>query len=356
MKLGFNLYRHQLTPDHYRFARQCGATHLVIHLVDYFAGANDNHQYDQPVGSNAGWGYATDPNDPIWSLDSLTSLRREINEAGLELTAIENFSPAHWYDVLLGGPQKLAQLEHLKTIIQNVGKAGIPVLGYNFSIAGVGGRIKGPFARGNAIAVGMDGAIDDPIPNGMVWNMIYNPNAAPGTVPPATQEQLWQRLKEFLDVLLPVAEASNVILAAHPDDPPLPTLRGQPRLVYQPHLYQKLLDLHPSPSNGLEFCLGTIAEMSEGDLYEAVDTYSRQNKIAYLHFRNVTGKAPHYRETFIDDGDVNMLRVLQILHKNNYQGVLVPDHVPQMTCNAPWHAGMAYACGWMKAALLTLQR
>jgi len=36
MKLGFGLYRHQLNADHYKFARQCGATHLVIHLVDYF--------------------------------------------------------------------------------------------------------------------------------------------------------------------------------------------------------------------------------------------------------------------------------------------------------------------------------
>ena len=77
-------------------------------------------------------------------------------------------------------------MENLKTIIRNVGKAGIPIFGYNFSIAGVAGRVKGPFARGEAEAVGMDGPFDKPLPNGMVWNMVYDPNAAPGNVPSAT--------------------------------------------------------------------------------------------------------------------------------------------------------------------------
>jgi mannonate dehydratase len=82
-----------------------------------------------------------------------------------------------------------------------------------------------------------------------------------------------------------------------------------------------------------------------------VDTYSRQGKLAYVHLRNVRGKAPFYRESFIDDGDVDMLRVLRILNKNNYRGVIIPDHAPQMTCDAPWHAGMAYALGYIRAAL-----
>lgn len=141
------------------------------------------------------------------------------------------------------------------------------------------------------------------------------------------------------------------MLAAHPDDPPLPTVRGQPRLVYQPHLYQRLLDLKPSRSNALEFCIGTLAEMTEGDLYESVEQYSRQGKLAYVHLRNVRGKAPFYKETFIDDGDVDVARVLRILKENRFEGVIIPDHAPQMTCAAPWHAGMAFALGYLRAAI-----
>jgi mannonate dehydratase len=355
MKLGLGLYRHQLNREHFQFARQCGCTHLVVHLVDYFRSSRRNRPGDQPVGDDSGWGLAGDP-EKLWTLEELVALKNEVNAAGLELEAIENFDPAHWHDVLLDGPKKFQQMENLKTLVRNVGRAGIPILGYNFSIAGVAGRVKGKFARGQAEAVGMDGPFDQPLPNGMVWNMIYDPHAPPGHVPSATPEQLWSRLKFFLDELIPVAEEAGVTLAAHPDDPPLEFLRAQPRLVWQPQLYQKLLDLKPSPRNALEFCVGTIAEMRDGDVYEAVDTYSRQGKLAYVHLRNVRGKVPFYKETFIDEGDVDVLRVLRILKKNGFHGVIIPDHAPQMTCPAPWHAGMAYALGFLQAGLKMVER
>ncbi len=350
MKLGLGLYRHQLNAEHYRFARQCGCTHLVVHMVDYFRSSRSNLPGDQPIGDDSGWGLAGDPNK-LWTYEELAALKSEINAAGLELEAIENFDPAHWHDVLLDGPKKTEQLENLKALIRNVGRAGIPFFGYNFSLAGVAGRVKGPFARGEAEAVGMDGPYEKPIPKGMVWNMVYDAGAPTGTMPPTTHEQLWGRLKDFLDVIIPVAEEAGVTLAAHPDDPPTPTVRGTPRLVYQPSMYQRLIDLKPSSRNGLEFCLGSLAEMTEGDIYDVVNTYSRQGKIAYIHFRNVRGKVPTYRETFVDEGDIDMLRVIGILKQNGFNGVLIPDHAPQMSCAAPWHAGMAFALGYMKAAM-----
>ena len=353
MKLGLGLYRHLLTPDNFRFARQVGATHIVAHLVDYFRDARDNPASNQPTGTTRGWGRAGDPH-VLWSLDELVALRRSVEDAGLTLEAIENFDPAHWHDVLLDGPKKRAQLENLKTIIRRLGQAGIPIMGYNFSIAGVCGRVTGPFARGGADSVGMDGPLDEPMPNGMAWNMIYDPDAPPGHVPVATSAELWQRLADFLREILPVAEESGVTLAAHPDDPPLPTMRGQPRLVYQPTHYQRLIDLSPSPANALEFCLGTLAEMTDGGVYEAVESYSRQKRIGYIHARNVTGHVPHYQETFLEDGDLDFPRILRILKKNNFDGVLIPDHTPQVACSTPWHTGMAHALGYLRGALQTL--
>ncbi len=355
MKLGLGLYRHALTRDNFQFARQAGATHIVAHLVDYFHGGGHNPRENQPTGTELGWGRAGDPNR-LWSLEELVALRQEIQAAGLELEAIENFDPAHWHDILLEGPKKKQQMENVKTIIRRLGQAGIPIMGYNFSIAGVCGRTRGSYARGGAESVGMEGPLDTPMPKGMVWNMVYDPEAPEGCEPAIGPEELWRRFSEFLSEITPVAAECGVRLAAHPDDPPLPTMRGQPRLVYQPQHYQRLLDLAPSPANALEFCLGSLAEMTEGDLYEAVDCYSRQGRIAYVHFRNVRGKAPFYRETFVDEGDVDMLRVLRILKKNQYEGVLIPDHTPQMQCGAPWHAGMAYALGYMRAGLQWIGR
>jgi mannonate dehydratase len=351
MKLGLGLYHYMLTRENFQFARQAGATHLVIHLVDYFKGGGTHNPKDnQPTGTDLGWGLAGDP-DQLWTQEELLDLKKAVEAEGLKLEAIENFDPAHWHDVLLDGPKKKKQLENVKTIIRRVGKAGIPIMGYNFSIAGVCGRVTGPFARGGALSVGMNGPLDTPMPNGMAWNMVYDSKGATGTVPSITHEDLWNRLQSFLSEILPVAEEAGVQMAAHPDDPPMPTMRGQPRLVYQPQLYQKLIDLNRSPANKLEFCLGSLAEMTEGDIYDVVDKYSHQNRLAYVHFRNVRGKVPHYQETFVDDGDIDMLRVLKILKANKYDGVLIPDHTPQMSCAAPWHAGMAYAMGYMKAAL-----
>jgi mannonate dehydratase len=351
MKLGFGLYRHMLNPESLAFAKQVGATHVVVHLVDYFnKGGTANPRQDQPVGELAGWGYAGDPNQ-LWTVEELQDIKTQVESAGLVWEAIENFDPAHWSDVLLDGPRKKQQLEGLKTIIQRVGEAGIPIIGYNFSIAGVAGRVTGPFARGGALSVGMDGPVDAPVPNGMVWNMVYDPDAGPGYLPSTTLEQLWKRAEDFLNECLPVAEAAGVKLAAHPDDPPMPTVRSQPRLVYRPELYQRLIDINRSPSNQLECCVGTLAEMTSGDVYRAVDDYSAQGRIAYVHLRNVRGHVPYYRETHIDEGDLDVLRVIQILRKNNFSGVIIPDHAPQLSCDAPWHAGMAFAMGYLRACM-----
>jgi len=194
VKLGLGLYKHMLTEENYAFARQCGATHVVIHLVDYFNRGSDNPRDNQPTGGDAGWGRAGDP-DKLWTVDELAAIKRDVNAAGLQLEAIENFDPAHWYDVLLDGPRKETQIENLKTLVRRVGRVGIPILGYNFSLAGVCGRVTGPFARGGATSVGVEGPDESPVPNGMVWNMIVDPHAPPGTPPQITHEQLWERVR-----------------------------------------------------------------------------------------------------------------------------------------------------------------
>ncbi|MDA0839365.1 MAG: mannonate dehydratase, partial [Planctomycetota bacterium] len=137
----------------------------------------------------------------------------------------------------------------------------------------------------------------------------------------------------------------------HPDDPPLPVLRGTARLVTHPDHYRRLLDIVPSHSNGIEFCQGTIAEMPNADVYDAIQTYASEQKICYVHFRNVRGKAPNYREVFLDEGDVDMTKAMRIYKECGYDGLLMPDHTPHTSCAAPWHAGMAYALGYMKASM-----
>jgi len=105
----------------------------------------------------------------------------------------------------------------------------------------------------------------------------------------------------------------------------------------------------------MEYCVGTLAEMPNHDIYETVARHTASGRIGYVHLRNITGHAPHYKETFVDDGEVDLARVLQILCDGGFEGVVIPDHAPQMSCDAPWHAGMAFAMGWMNRVFSQLQ-
>jgi mannonate dehydratase len=357
MKLGMGLYRNMFTVENLRFAKQAGATHIVAHMPDDFA----RNLKELPLLPNGSRGFNYEnPGDPIWTYEGLRDLKALINSQGLELEALENFAPQHWYDVLLDGPRRAEQMEHLKQIIRDMGRVGIPIMGYNFSIAGVWGRVKGPFARGGAESVGYENPEQPPIPLGMAWNMVYDPELYDEENPkgfhaPVTSEEMWRRLGMFLEEMLPVAEEAGVKLALHPDDPPMPSLRGIGRVVHTPEGYGQLMGLSDSTANTMEFCIGTLSEIPGGDIYDMVERYSRTNRLGYIHFRNVRGTLPFYYETFVDEGDTDMIRVLRILRDNGFDGVLIPDHTPNMECNAPWHAGIAYALGYMKAAMRLIQ-
>jgi mannonate dehydratase len=348
MKIGLGLYRQMLNEDHYRFAQQLGVSHVVAHLEDYFSA-----DPKLVAEGDDSWGASVSED---WTADTFHRLRSDLDRHGLELAAIENFAVSHWYDILLDGPRRDEQVEHLKSIVRAAGQAGVPCIGYNFSVTGVWGWMRGPFARGGAMSVGFDVAQIDPdlpIPEGMVWNMAYRDRLGPGVQPPVSPEELWARYARFLDDLLPVAEEAGVVLAAHPDDPPVAALRMTAKLINSPDAYRRVFALAPSPANKAELCLGCLQEMQDGDVYETVAEFARQDRIGYIHFRNVRGKVPRYHEVFVDEGDLDMARIIRILKDNGYDGVLIPDHTPELHCAAPWHAGKAFAIGYMKALLAT---
>jgi mannonate dehydratase len=347
MRVGLTLSGDLLNEDGARFAAQLGVGDVVVHLTDYRRGVDEAWRagaVGPPAGDCAG--------QKLWSYEEFSGLVGMLARHGLRLAALENFSPNFWADVLLDGPQKRAQIEGLKRLVRDAGRAGVPVIGYNFSIAGVWGWTRRRAARGDAATTVFDLAeIDpnEPIPDGMVWNMRYRPERAGALPVGVSDEELWDRLAFFLRELLPVAEEAGVALAAHPDDPPAERLRGTARLVNSPEKYDRLLSLVESPANMLEFCIGSLAEMPGHDIYGTTRRFARAGKIAYVHFRNVSGQVPRYRETFVDDGDVDMAEIVRILRDEGFGGVMVPDHVPELDCPAPWHAGHAFTVGYMRA-------
>ena len=280
--------------------------------------------------------------------DELTTIRERIEAAGMKLHAIENL-PFSWYgDIFYGGPQQQKQIEHWKDTLRSMGRAGIPVLGYCL-MEGSSGRystrtamaapIRGGASATEYVEEQLSEATDDAR---ATW---------PATREALSEEQMLENVEEFLKAVLPVAEAEGVKMALHPDDPPVPSLYGLPRLASSHAGLHRILELVPSDNHGLDFCQGTISEMDE-DVYEAISFFGRQGKILYVHFRNVSAPVPDFVETFIDEGYVDMAKAMRLYDEAGVDVPFIDDHVPHISEDDPnQHRSRAFAMGYIKALL-----
>jgi mannonate dehydratase len=80
---------------------------------------------------------------------------------------------------------------------------------------------------------------------------------------------------------------------------------------------------------------------------EAISYFGERRKLFKVHFRNVSAPLPHFVETFVDDGYMDMYQVMRRLRAVNFEGVVIPDHIPQMLGGS--RAATAYSIGYMKA-------
>jgi mannonate dehydratase len=281
------------------------------------------------------------PGDGYWELDGLLWLKQQVERFDLKLAAIECM-PNRFYDKIKRGlPGRDEQIENVQKTIRNVGEAGIDKLVYVWNVLQIA------FRTGH-LPVGRGGA------NVTVYHHADMAPAPVTEVGEYTDEFLWDTLTYFLKAVLPVAEEAGVMLALHPDDPPMPKIAGVARIIRSVDAYKRVLEIYPSPSNGFEFCQGCIAEMCEDveDVYDAIRFFAERKSIAYVHFRNVIGTVPDFAESFIDDGKVDMLRAMRTYKEAGYDGLFMLDHTPHLVNDTPWaHRGRAYAVGYIRGLL-----
>jgi mannonate dehydratase len=142
-----------------------------------------------------------------------------------------------------------------------------------------------------------------------------------------TPSQLWENLDRMLEGLLPVAESCGITMAMHPDDPPLASLLGKPRIMHNIDCFDELLRRYSSKSNAICFCQGTFATMG-CDIPKTIRHFG--SKIQYVHFRDVRGTPEAFAETFHDNGPTDMAQAMRALREIHFAGPMRPDHVPQM--------------------------
>jgi mannonate dehydratase len=275
--------------------KQCGVKHVVAGI---------------PLGRRANVDESRQP----WSYPSLLRAKTSYNDAGFEMAVIESRPPME--KIKLGLPGRDQEIEVVCELIRNMGALDIPVWCPAWMPAtGVIRTSSTIPSRGGALVTGYDHDL-----------MRDAPLTEHGVI---TEEDQWANLKYFLECVVPVAEEANVKLAMHPDDPPLSPIRGVSRIMRSVENYQKMIDMVPSPVNGIALCQGNFTLMTD-DLPGVIRHFGSQNKIFFVHFRDVRGSAEKFEETFHDDGKTDMLACMRAYRDVGYEGVCRPDHVPTM--------------------------
>ena len=231
----------------------------------------------------------------------------------------------------------------MQVTIRNMGRAGIPILGYHWMPNQVWRSPGLAPLRGGAGATRFDLAehAAAPLSHGREFS----------------EAEMWDNYEYYMSRVLPVAEEAGVTLALHPDDPPVPSLGGVARIFRNFAGFKRAIDTFDSPHHGLDFCMGCWSEMGPDGVLDAVRHFGGRGRIVYVHFRDVQGQVPCFNECFIDEGNVDTFAVVQALHEVSFGGFLITDHVPRMVDDTDWgHRGRAYAIGYIRALIDVARR
>jgi mannonate dehydratase len=287
------------------------------------------------------------------TVDNVREMRERFARYELELTGV-GLGGACIKNQLLGLPGRDAEIENVCRTIRSIGEAyqdgaPSPVViidqrttywapkgpswhpGYERLPVGRGGVVLQTFD-----AERIQGELDDR-PGGEVF-----------------REEVWARIAYFYERIVPVAEGARVRLATHPDDPPLACYRGVQQALISLDGLRRLVEWVPSPYNGLLLCLGCMQEAGE-DVPAVIRYFGQANKIFYVHFRNVIGTVPRYREVMPHEGDGNMVENLRALQDVGYRGYLVPDHHFGFAGDGDWaQCSRAWQVGYIRGLMQAL--
>ena len=163
--------------------------------------------------------------------------------------------------------------------------------------------------------------------------------------------EIWDSFTYFIKAVMPVAEEAGVRIGLHPDDPPVPSLGGVARIFRTDSAYERAIQIAGSDNFGLCLCVGTWAEGGDRlgkNVYEMIRTFGPRGRIFKVHFRNVDAPLPRFRETLVDAGYIDMHEVARLLHESNFNGVMIPDHVPGEGLRGD---NTAFTIGYMRSAV-----
>lgn len=277
--------------------------------------------------------------------DYFVSRRKLFENAGLKIYGFGN-SDVHNQDaIVLNLSNRDEKIEQYKRYIRDLGKAGIPYTTYAHMGNGIWSTEREQ-TRGGASARGFDlSKAEEGHWGGRKFKMPLSHGRE------YSKQEIWDNFTHFIKEVAPVAEEAGVMIGIHPDDPPVPELAGIPRCIFSSFEgYKRAFEIADSPNVGMCLCVGCWLEGGElmgKDVLESIRYFGEHGKIFKVHLRNVDQPLPHFVETFVDNGYMDMYKVMKTLREVNFNGVAIPDHVPSMAGDR--RVGTAYTIAYMNA-------
>ena len=246
-----------------------------------------------------------------WSVEQLSPIVDKLKTADVKLG---NLMIGGFPNTIYGRPGRDEEIEKVRQSIQAAGRAGIPVVEYNFYAHRA---MEGYYEQTGRGGAGLTGADYD-----RMHGLQPLPDEGARTL-----DEMWSNITYFLKAVVPEAEKANVRLALHPNDPPFPSSRGSQQIMATLAGWKHLIEIVDSPANGITFDCGVTKEMGE-DPVEVCRYFGSRDRINHMHYRNphVTKPYEKYDEGFIDEGDVNMFAVMRELVRLKYSRELYPEH------------------------------
>ena len=273
-----------------------------------------------------------------WTRQDIAPIQERCREFGLELYSM--MIPLQWLmSPMLAQTDRDDWIDNICRSIKAAGQQGITMLEWRWSPDFKWGEDVGYYeaeGRGGAVYKGFnyDLAKDKP------------PFPELGVI---SRQEMWDRLVYFCGPVMKAAEEAGVLMSLHPKDPPVKEMRGISRVLTNTDEIEAFLDAVDSPANGFTFCQGTVTEMGV-DVIDAIRRIGGRGRIHHVHFRAVRGQVPRYVETFIDEGDVDMLEAIKTFKEINYTGSLVSDHTPKITGDVEFgKMGRSFSHGYIRA-------
>jgi mannonate dehydratase len=287
------------------------------------------------------------PGEKNYELKVIKGVKEAWEREGLQLKVVEG-PPSLNIKTKLGLEGRDEEIENFITFIKNIGSLGIDTVCHNWMpvISWTRTNMEKE-SRGGALVSAFD--LKD-IENQPVITEYGK----------LTHDKMWANMEYFLKAVVPEAEKAGVKLALHPDDPPIDSIRGIPRIMTSVAAFKRMLDLYPSPSNGITFCQGSFASMGgekDGvDIPGAIEYFGKRGAIHFVHFRDVRGSKNLFEETFHDDGKTDMYRAMEAYYKVGFKGPMRPDHVPTMYGDSNQHPGYStigtlFAIGYIRGLI-----